>query len=297
LAFSCKSDSKSTNVNGNKTEQLTKIYKDTEIENALYNGTFIKNNNGFDVVFYNNSLYLLKASPTNEDKTNHFFLELKSVKDNPPTIDINPSDFIFNDSLSENFNNVVVYKYPMINKNKTYDVLIGQFNNKGRVWSTYISNQNIKSEVKNYKNEYVNNFKTNRFLLEFESAFDQGYFIKHQENFDLLIDKNILYYIKPNGTKSDLETQFYLHISYENNSEKLITDFNANDYQINQLLGDRYKNFIIIKKVIPNKGKIVEVGTGQFNAEGRTWGVVYNLDSLYDNMAFIYNDQYSELMR
>ena len=69
LVFSCKNDSKQTNSNDNKAEQSTKMLKDNEIENALYNGTFIKNSNGYDVVAYNNSLYLLKPNPNIEDKT------------------------------------------------------------------------------------------------------------------------------------------------------------------------------------------------------------------------------------
>ncbi|WP_188605521.1 hypothetical protein [Aquaticitalea lipolytica] len=297
LVFSCKNDSKQTNSNDNKAEQSTKMLKDNEIENALYNGTFIKNSNGYDVVAYNNSLYLLKPNPNIEDKTNHFFLELKSTQDNPPTIDINPTDFIFNDSLSENFNNVAVYKYPLLNKNDTYDILIGQFNDEGRVWSSYMSNQSFKNGVKNYKNEYLNNLKTNRFLLEFESALNQGYFIKHDDNFDLLIDDNIIYYIKPNGDQSDLETQFYLHITYLNNPEKLITDFNAKDYQINQVLGVKYKNFIVVKKEIPNTEKIIEVGTGQFNSSGRTWGVLYNIEKMYDNISYIYDNHYKDYIK
>lgn len=294
---SCKNESKNSDkvVENNKIES-DRVYKDKEIEEALYDGYFVKNQDGYDITIFNNNLYLLKSNPSKGDKLAHFFLEIKTRTTQDPTVDILPQEFYYNDSLSENFSNVAVYKYPLPTKKEDYDILIGQFNDNGRMWSTYLERKYFKEGNQNYKNEYVNNIKTNRFLDAFESAFDEGYFIQHQENFDLLIDKSTIYYIKPKTETFDLDTQFYLHVTYENNQDKLIIDFNGNDYRLDQMLGSKYKNFVIVKKSFPLKGNILEIGTGQFNSKGRTWGVLYNLLSLYDNMAFIYNDQYRDLI-
>lgn len=298
--LSCKNDSKKENFVNDETQEkvVQKSYKDKEIEEALYNGYFVKNQDGYDITIFNNNLYLLKNNPSTADKSAHFFLEIKTKSTQDPTVDILPQEFYYNDSLSDNFSNVAVYKYPLPTKKEDYDILIGQFNNKGRMWSAYLEAESFKEGNQNYNNEYVNNVKTNRFLDAFESAFDEGYFIQHQENFDLLIDKSSIYYIKSKTETEtfDLDTQFYLHVTYENNQDKLIIDFNGNEHRLDQMLGSKYKNFIIVKKSFPPKGNILEIGTGQFNSKGRTWGVLYNLPSLYDNMAFIYNDQYKDLI-
>ena len=46
-----------------------------------------------------------------------------------------------------------------------------------------------------------------------------------------------------------------------------------------------------------NTEKIIEVGTGQFNSSGRTWGVLYNIEKMYDNISYIYDNHYKDYIK
>lgn len=298
LLLSCKSDTKKVDGNSYETDSNTTtiIPKDKEIENALYHGTFLKNENGFDVAILENTIYLLNDNPSEEEKTNHFFLEITKNNSTLPTKDLLPKDLYFSDSLSTSFSNVHVYKYVINESEAPFNILIGQFDNNNRTWHSFIHAEKLKNIENDYKNEYLNNTKTNIYLNDFESAFDEGYFMKSQSNYDLLLDDHTLYYIKPNGVTSDLEERFFLHVTFEDN-ERIVLDFKPTDFQIDKLLGAKYKNFIVLKKEIPKNKKIIEIGTGQFKNDVQFWSIVYQIENLYDDMAFIYDDQYKEYFR
>lgn len=287
LIVSCKNQE--PNKKNIEVTKIKKEYKDNEIEDALYNGNFIKNKKGFDVAINKNNLYLLKQNASNKDKNTPFFLEVKTGKTVEKTLEFSTIDFAYNHNLSDNFNNVTVLKYPLLKNQSNLDILIGQFNEKGRTWHTYISNN---TEGITYKNEYVENTNTNRYLQEFEYALDDGYFIEQNEHYDLLIDQNIIYYIKNVEKNIDIQTQLYLHINYENVAERLNISFNPKDIMINQFLGEKYKKLIVLKKEIPENGAILKIGTGQFNAQGRLWGTSFDMETLYTSASYIYKDQY-----
>lgn len=299
FVVSCKNDKKGTDLDSKKTgsteTQETKI-KDKEVENALYHGTFMKNENGFDVSVWNNTIYLLKSNPSEEEKTNHFFLEIIKNGVSAPTKDLSPKDFFFSDSLSDNFSNVLVYKYKIPESDAPFNLLIGQFNDTKRTWHTFIHSDQLKNKESSYKNEYVDNTEANLYLNEFESAFNEGYFMKSEKDFDLLLNNHTLYYIKPKGTESELKERFFLHVTYADN-ERTVIDFNGKDFRIDELLSKKYENFIILKKEIPSEKKIIEIGTGQFKDNLQFWAIAYQIDKLYDNMAFIYDDQYKEFIQ
>ncbi len=298
LLCSCKNDSKTSDtetIKKDSTQNKTVTHKDAELEEALYSGKFIKNKNGFDVAIKGNTVYLLKSNPSAEEKNNHFFLEITKDNTTLSTKDLLPQDLFFSDSLSSNFSKVSIYKYTIKDSQAPFNLLLGQFDDSKRTWYTFIHADELNRNEVGYKNEYVENTKSNRYLNEFESAFNEGYFMKSQDNFDLLLDNHTLYYIKPNGSGPDLKERFFLHVTYEDN-ERRVMDFDPKDFQIDKLLGDKYKNFIILKKTIPTSKKIKEIGTGQFKNEIQFWSIVYQIDQLYDNMAFIYDDQYKEFL-
>lgn len=297
--LACKNDAKKVEgdaIYNDSINASTPSFKDKEIEKALYNGTFVKNSEGFDVAVLDNTIYLFNKNPTEEEKKNHFFLEITKNNSTLPTKDLLPEDLYFSDSLSNNFSDVAVYKYVLKEPEGPLNLLIGQFDSDKRIWYTFIHADKINSIDIDYKNEYLKNIKTNVYLNNFESAFDEGYFMKSLSDFDLLLNENTLYYIKPNGTISDLNERFFLHITYEDNERKII-DFKPSDFQIDNLLGNKYSNFIILKKEIPDNGKITELGTGQYDKTGQKWSIVYEIVKLYDDMNFIYDDQYKDILK
>lgn len=298
LFLSCKNDSKKSdaeNTQNDTTEVKEVDYKDAEIKEALYKGAFLKNEKGFDIAVMGNTIYLLKSNPSEEDKKNHFFLEITKKNISLPTKDLSPQDLFFSDSLSNNFSNILVYKYQIRDVEVPYNLLIGQFDNSQRTWHTFIHADQLTGNEVGYRNEYIENIKENSYLNEFESAFNEGYFMKSQDNFDLLLDDHTLYYIKPNGKDSDLQERFFLHVTYEDN-ERIVMAFAPKDFRIDNLLGNKYENFVILKKKIPTTKKIKEIGTGQFKNEVQFWSIVYQIDKLYNDMAFIYDDQYKEFI-
>jgi len=299
LIVSCKNDSKKqSNIdqNTNNSKEI-KVFKDKEVEKALYDGYFIKNTQGFDASIYNGSIYIFKLNPSEEEKSNHFFLHIMPKKGEVINMDFSPSEHLLNPDLSDNYANVLVYKREIPTNIKDFDINLGQFNNDGRTWATYIQINKLNKKENNYKNEYAQATKTNRYLKTFESAFDSGYFIKHQEGFDLLLDGHVLYYIKQNGSDADLKNMFFLHVKFDNKETTHNFDFKGEDYKINALLGEKYQKFIVIKREIIDQGMITEIGTGQFNSNARLWSFVYNIETLYDNMEFVYNGQYGTVLK
>jgi hypothetical protein len=77
----------------------------------------------------------------------------------------------------------------------------------------------------------------------------------------------------------------------------MILDFNGREFQINQLLGPKYENFTVIRKEIPSNKKMIEIGAGQFNNEGRPWQVIYDLVKMYDNITYFYDNQYKDYIK
>ena len=299
IIISCKNDSKKQNEihsNANIGKEK-KVLKDKDVENALYDGYFIKNNQGFDVSIYNNAIYLFKLNPSKEDRNNHFFLHIISKKGEVINMDFPPSEHLLNPDLSNNYANLLVYKTELPANIKDYDINLGQFTNEGRTWAVYVQTNLLNDKNYRYKNEYADATQTNRYLKAFESAFDSGYFIKHQVGFDLLLDGHVLYYIKQNGSDADIKDMFFLHVKYDNKEITYNFDFKGEDFMINTLLGEKYQKFIVLKREIADQGTITELGTGQFNSNTRLWSFVYNIESLYDNMEFVYNGQYGTVLK
>ncbi|RIA08222.1 hypothetical protein OE09_0031 [Flavobacteriaceae bacterium MAR_2010_72] len=297
VVLSCKKDSssKSSNIETDETPS-DKIYKDKELEAALYEGFFVTNNTGFDIAIKNNMMYLLKTNASETDKSTNFFLDV--IPQNGPlqNFDLSTSEIAFNDSLSSNYSNVAIYRIALPKVSGEYEIIIGQYDNSGRLWTSRIRSNMLDQNINNYKNEYVKNTITNRYLKEFELALKQGYFMLQPTGYDLLVNKNLIYFIKPIQVGVDLDARFYLHIKFDNTEEKMILDFNGRDYTVNQLLGQKYENFTVIRKVIPVEKRIIEIGAGQFNNKGRTWGVVYDLERLYDNITYLYDNQYRDFL-
>lgn len=296
--YSCKNDSEKQNTKRTEiqNEDEIKSYRDTEVEEALYEGYFIKNEKGFDIVIHDGNLYLLRSNPSKIEKRNQFFFHLIFKNNELVNLDFSPSEYVMNQDLSGNFANTLVYKRELPSDKSNYDINIGQFNDQGRVWENYIVIDKLNELDHKYNNEYVENTVNNRYLKKFKEAFDQGYFMKHQDEYDLLLDDHTLYYILQDKDKANLNSMFFLHVKFESKEELLNLDFDGRAYEIDELLGKDFTSFVVIKREIPNNGKITELATGQFNEDGRLWSYVYEPERLYDDMRFIYNGQYGEVL-
>ncbi len=297
--ISCKNDSKKQNeINTNANiSQEKKTFKNKEVENALYNGYFIKNDQGFNVSIYNNAIYLFKLDPSAEERNNHFFLHIIPKKGEVINMDFSPSEHLLNPDLTANYANVLVYKRELPANIKDYDINLGQFTNDGRTWAIYIQPYKLNKAENSYKNEYAAATKTNGYLSALNQAFDQGYFLKHETGFDLLLDGHTLYYIMPNRQNADLKNMFFLHVKFDGKQDLVNLDFEGDAFEIDSFLDDRFKSFIVLKRNIPNRGNITEFATGQFNNEGRLWSYVYEPEKLKENMAFVYNGQYGDVIK
>jgi hypothetical protein len=299
VLFSCKEDSKTntiTDSKASKAEEAKIKATEKQIEKALYEGYFVQNEKGFDLALKDNTIYLFKTNPSEKDTQPNFFLDVVPEKADLLNFDLPTAKISFNDSLSKNFENVAVYKVEVPKVDGVYEIIIGQYDNSGRIWSTSIQSHILNQKITDYKNEYVSNTKTNRYLDKFESAFKQGYFMMYPQGYDMLVDKNIIYFIKPTNQNVDVDTRFYLHIKFSNVKETMVLDFSGKEHQINHLLGPKYKNFTVIRKEIPSDKNMVEIGAGQFNNEGRPWQVIYDLEKMYDNISYYYDNQYKEFL-
>lgn len=212
-------------------------------------------------------------------------------------MDFSPTEFLLNPDLSDKYTNVLVYKRELPTNIKDFDINLGQFTNDGRTWAVYIQTNTLNNKENRYNNEYAAATKTNGYLSAFKQAFNQGYFLKQETGFDLLLDGHTLYYIMANRQNADLKNMFFLHVKFDGNQEIVNLDFEAKDFEIDTFLDDNFKSFVVLKRNIPNQGKITEFGTGQFNKDGRLWSCVYEPDKLIDNMAFVYNGQYSNAIK
>lgn len=300
LFLTCKNDKKSNDEIEVKSDRNTKAednYFDGELEEALYNGNFIKNEDGYDTVIFNNTLYLLRANASENQKSKHFFMHVIPSNGNLINLDFPASDHLINGQLSDKFVNVRVYKLELPKVEGSYNINVGQFEGNIRLWNSHIIVDLLNKVDHSYKNEYVEYATNNRYLNDFKKAFDQGYFMKHQEGYDLLLDDHTLYYILTDRDKANLNNMFFLHVKFDDKDEVLNLDFKGKPYEIDQLLGKEFEFFVVIKKEIPNNGKITEVETGQFINDNRLWSYVYEPEKLYDDMTFIYNDQYEEVLK
>ena len=300
LFFSCKDDKKGVDQISDTPEdigQSQKKYMDSELENSLYNGYFIKSDKGYDLLLFEDFIYLLKSNPTEAEKINRFFLHIIPKEGKMINLDFSPSEYSINTELSNNYSNVSVYRRQLPKVDASYEILIGQLSNDNKTWETYVNVANLNQDANKYKNEYVQNTINNRYLKEFESAFNEGYFMKQNTGFDLLLDGHTLYYIKPNGTINDLQDMFFLHVKYEGKKDMQNLDFRGDGHEINKLLGDKYVNLMVIKRDIPNLGTIDEIETGQFDNKSRSWSERQILSKLYDDVNFIYNDQYNSYLK
>ena len=300
LFLACK-DEKKTEDDASKSTEVTneiqKSYLDKELEDALYNGYFIKNDKGYDIVLKDNFIYLLKSNPTEVDKTAKFFLHAIPQKGTLINLDFAPTEHSINSELSDNYSNVLVYKRELPKMDVAYSINVGQFTAEKRTWENYIQVSNLNQVANKYKNEYVQNTKNNRYLKEFESAFNEGYFMKQKVGFDLLLNDHTLYYIKLKGSDNDLKDMFFLHVKYDGKEDMKNLDFRGEGYDISSLLGNKFSKFTVVKREIPNAGDISEIDTGQFDKNTRSWSIKYVLSQLYDDMNFIYNDQYKEFLQ
>ena len=298
MVASCKDDAKNSNANEvSKTKEIESVFKDEEIEEALYEGYFVKHPTGYDVTIKNNTMYMLKANPSEKDKNTIFFVDVIPKKGPLQNFNLPTSDIIFNDSLSKNYTEVAVHKFVLPKVEGDYEIIVGQYDNVGRVWTTTIQSSMLKQEIQTYKNEYAKYVKSTKYLKEFKSALDEGYFMVYPQGYDLLVNKNIVYFIKPTNKDVDVDTRFYLHVKFENTDKNMVLDFNGSESQIDQLLGPTYENFTIIRKKVPSDQKIVEIGVGQFNNEGRTWQVIYDIEKMYDNITYVYDNHYKEYIQ
>lgn len=300
LFLSCKNDKKSTDETIIDSDAQTNVKDnpfDSQLEEALYDGYFIKNESGYDIVVFENAIYLLRANASEDQKNKHFFMHVIPSKGNLINLDFPASDHQMNGELSDKFANVRVYKLELPEVEGSYNINVGQFEGEIRTWDSYIIVDALNKVEHSYKNEYVEYATNNHYLNDFKEAFDQGYFMKHQDGYDLLLDDHTLYYILTDKGKANLNSMFFLHIKFDGKDEVLNLDFNGKSYEIDQLLGNDFKSFVVIKRVIPDNGKITELGTGQFVNDDRLWSYVYEPEKLYDDMAFIYNDQYGEVLK
>jgi hypothetical protein len=235
---------------------------------------------------------MLKSKPSEKDKSTNFFVDIVPQKGNLQNFDLPTAKISLSDSLSANFNNVAVYKFKLPKLEEVYEIIVGQYDKSGRIWTTKIQSNILERNIKNYRNDYVQKTKSNKYFKELESAFDKGYFMMNPTGYDLLFDKNIIYFIRPTKNEADIDTRFYLHIKFANIEEKMVLDFVGREFQVDQLLGRKYEDFIVIRKEIPSSKQIVEIGAGQFNNEGRPWQVVYDVEKMVDNITYIYDNQY-----
>lgn len=298
VLVSCKGDTKDSNAEEtSKAKKSELIYKDSEIEEALYEGFFMKHPTGYDVAIKDNTMYMLKANPSEKDKNTVFFVDVIPKKGSLQNFNLPTSDIVFNDSLSKNYNDVVVHKFVLPEIDGDYEIIVGQYDKDGRVWTSTIQSGMLGQDNQTYNNEYAKNTKSTKFLKDFESAFDEGYFMRYAPGYDLLVDNNIVYFIKPTKDGVDVDTRFYLHVKFENTEKNMVLDFNGRASQIDQMLGSKYENFTVIRKKIPSDKKIIEIGVGQFNNEGRTWQIIYEIDKMYDNITYVYDNQYKEYIQ
>ena len=298
--LSCKNDKKNNDGTIIENDQQTDVDAnqfDNQLEEALYNGYYIKNENGYDVAILENTLYLLRANASEDQKNKHFFMHILPKNGNPLHFDFLSSEYLMTDQLSENFADVRVYKRDLPKIEGAYDINVGQYEGEIRAWNSYIMVDKLNKVDYKYMNEYVKYTKSNRYLDEFKTAFDEGYFMKHVDGYDMLLDMHTLYYIKENGTDSDLRDMFFLHIKYDHKDKVYNLDFKPQSYQINHVLGNKFENFIILKRNLPQEGKVTEIATGQFDNDYRTWSYVYEIDKLYDDMAFIYDGEYGSALK
>lgn len=292
---SCKDDSnKKSNgsIDAPNAETEKFAFNERTIEDALYEGYFVKNTSGFDVTIMNNTMFMLKSNPSEKDKNTNFFIDIVPQQGKLQNFDLPTNQITFNDSLSENYNNVAVYKFQLPKEEGAYEIIVGQYDNSGRIWTSSIKSNMLNQNNSSYKNEYSKNTKSKKYLTEFESALDEGYFMMYPEGYDMLVNKNIIYFIKPTNKGVDVETRFYLHIKFENSEEQMILDFSGREFQVDHMLGPKYENFTVVRKEIISDKKMVEIGAGQFNNEGRPWQVIYDLEKMYDNISYIYDNQY-----
>ena len=246
--LSCKNDKKNNDGTIIENDQQTDFDAnqfDNQLEEALYNGYYIKNENGYDVAILDNTLYLLRANASEDQKNKHFFMHILPKNGNPLHFDFLSSEYLMTDQLSENFADVRVYKRDLPKIEGAYDINVGQYEGEIRAWNSYIMVDKLNKVDYKYMNEYVKYTKSNRYLDEFKTAFDEGYFMKHVDGYDMLLDMHTLYYIKENGTDSDLRDMFFLHIKYDHKDKVYNLDFKPQSYQINHVLGNKFENFII----------------------------------------------------
>lgn len=300
LFLSCNKDKRNKDANGIESDSQINVednYFDSQLEEALYNGYFIKNDSGYDVALLENTLYLLKANASEDQKNKHFFIHVIPKRGNIINLDFPASDHLMKAQLSDKFTNVRVYKLELPKIEGSYNINVGQFEGEKRIWDSYIIGDLLNKVDHSYRNEYVEYAKNNRYLNDFKEAFDQGYFMKHQEGYDLLLDDHTLYYILTDKSKANLDSMFFLHVKFDGKDEVVNLDFTGKSYEIDQLLGKDFESFVVIKREIPNNGTITELGTGQFINDDRLWSYVYEPEKLYDDMAFIYNDQYGDVLK
>lgn len=300
MFLSCENGKKTTDKNTQNSEEQkdSRInHFDRELEEALYNGHFIKNEKGYDIAISGNTLYLLRANPSEPQENERFFMHIIPKNGKLLNLDFSSTEYLLTNDLSDNFAKVRIYKRELPEVEGSFDINLGQFEGDQRSWESYITMDLLNNEDNLYQNEYVDYTKSNRYLETFKMAFDQGYFMKHQDGYDLLVDDHTLYYICSDKAKANLAYLFFLHVKFDGKEEFLNLDFNGKNHEIDQLLGPDFASFVVIKREIPNNGKITEVATGQFDGDERLWSYVYQLENLYDDISFIYNGHYGEVLK
>lgn len=298
--LSCKNENKNTDTTIIKSDKTTDVKEnpyDIQLGEDLYKGYFIKSENGYDVSIVGNTIYLLRANASEDQKNQRFFLHVIPSKGNIINLDFSASEHLMNEQLSQKFADLRVYQLELPEVEGSYNINVGQFEGDTRLWETYIQVDSLNKVEHSYKNEYIEYATNNHYLEDFKDAFDEGYFMKHQDGYDLLLDDHTLYYIHTDKVKADINSMFFLHIKFDNKDEVLNLDFNGKPFEIDQLLGKKFESFVVLKREIPNNGKITELGTGQFINDERLWSYVYEPEKMYDDMAFIYNDQYGDVLK
>lgn len=298
LFLSCNNKTKNIDPTINESEETLVVNDyDNQLEEALYDGYFIKNQNGYNVSISGSILYLLRENASEDEKKQRFFLHILPSGHNLINLDFEASEHLITKQLSPKFANLQIYKLQLPEIGGPYTINVGQFEFDTRLWETYIDIDLLNKADYSYKNEYVNYVTNNHYLNNFKKAFDEGYFMKHQDTYDLLLDDHTLYYIMTDKDRADLENMFFLHIKFDGKEEILNLDFYGKSFEVGQLLGKEFESYVVLKRDIPNRGKITELATGQFVDESRIWSYVYHLEKMYDDMAFIYDDQYGDVLR
>jgi len=289
LFNSCKDEKKDDTVTETKKEvKKEATANDKLIDKALENGLFVANEKGLDLVIDGQTIYLIGDKTNNPDDTKYF---LHVMQDNKEAQKL---DFMVGKALLDNlvkYENFTICKRTIpetIDTSVLYKVNYGEIEEgKGRIWNTYLFSNKLKPN--SYDQRYLANIDKafNNFDKEFSEALDNGFFIRRQNDFDLLYYDDYLYYIRQNATDQDLVKKFFFHVNVGGSDKPVNLDFYFNTFN---KVSSEYEDLSIAKRKFPANS--ISFVTGQFDQTGRKWSTSYKIENIFGNEALIYDNQY-----